>query len=557
MKLLRYFEFKNLVNYIKTEKHSMRRRFVLYIITIITVFLALLLLLLNLFGVLNPTDRELSDILGTQLATYSEKIEHDIDKTAAYAISFSKQLETDIQKYMLQNNLCFDDLRDNPDAIYKLQEALYNTVYLNMQISPSSGAFYILNTTVNSKSETPLYSGIYLKYVNLYSEKTANKQFTLYRGALETGKKNDLLFHSGWKNECQTDFFEKSDSLFINNTRYVLSSVKEIPETWESARYVFVPIHDIKNNIIGVCGFEINNLYFQLAQKPVDDSLGHVVYGLLNTENGKLSGQFTSNSYYVSDYEDAPFKISKKNNFSLFDFGVDTCIGKTEKIRLGNNTFDVSVMITQAQYNKYIQEGRRNLVLILLVITVFAVAACMFLSKKYVSPILRKIEQIKTSQNFGDDETKIKEIDDLFAFLQEKDSRYESQLEVLEKSKHIAEEEATKAKEAYERALKEYELVKCEIEQLSEKNKKNIVLEEYEYFLCNLSTLTASEYRIYELYLQGKNGKQIAEIAGIKENTLKFHNKNIYSKLGVSSRKQLLKFAALKQQQDRKGEINQ
>lgn len=557
MKLLRYFEFKNLVDYIKNEKHSMRRRFVLYIITIITVFLALLLLLLNLFGVLNHGDRELSDILDTQLATYSEKIEHDIDKTAAYAISFSEQLETDIQKYMLQNNLCFDDLKDNSDAIYKLQETLYNTVYLNMQISPSSGAFYILNTTVNSKSEAHLYSGIYLKYVNLYSEKTANKQFTLYRGALKTGKKNDLLFHSGWKNECKTDFFEKSDSLFINNTRYVLSSVKEIPETWESARYVFVPIHDIKNNIIGVCGFEINNLYFQLAQKPADDSLGHVVYGLLNTENGKLSGQFTSNSHYVSDYKDAPFKISKKNNFSLFDFGVDTCIGKTKKIRLGNNTFDVSVMITQAQYNKYIQESRRNIFLILLVITVFAVAACMFLSKKYVSPILRKIEQIKTSQNLGDDETKIKEIDDLFAFLQEKDSRYESQLEVLEKSKHIAEEEATKAKEAYERALKEYELVKCEIEQLSEKNKKNIVLEEYEYFLCNLSTLTASEYRIYELYLQGKNGKQIAEIAGIKENTLKFHNKNIYSKLGVSSRKQLLKFAALKQQQDRKGEINQ
>jgi DNA-binding CsgD family transcriptional regulator len=29
-------------------------------------------------------------------------------------------------------------------------------------------------------------------------------------------------------------------------------------------------------------------------------------------------------------------------------------------------------------------------------------------------------------------------------------------------------------------------------------------------------------------------------ILNIKENTLKFHNKNIYGKLGVSSRKQLL-----------------
>lgn len=184
-----------------------------------------------------------------------------------------------------------------------------------MQMSPSSGAFYILNTTVNSKSETPLYSGIYLKYVNLYSENTANKQFALYRGALATGKNNDLLFHSGWQNECKTDFFENSDSLFTNNTRYVLSSVKEIPETWESARYVFVPIRDIKKNIIGVCGFEINNLYFQLAQKPDNDSLGHVVYGLLNTENDKLSGQFTSSSHYVSDSKMRPLKFLRKMTF--------------------------------------------------------------------------------------------------------------------------------------------------------------------------------------------------------------------------------------------------
>ena len=30
----------------------------------------------------------------------------------------------------------------------------------------------------------------------------------------------------------------------------------------------------------------------------------------------------------------------------------------------------------------------------------------------------------------------------------------------------------------------------------------------------------------------------------INENTLKYHNRNIYSKLGVSSRRQLLEFAA-------------
>ena len=39
--------------------------------------------------------------------------------------------------------------------------------------------------------------------------------------------------------------------------------------------------------------------------------------------------------------------------------------------------------------------------------------------------------------------------------------------------------------------------------------------------------------------------KEIMEIANINQNTLKYHNKNIYSKLGVTSRKQLLEFAAL------------
>ncbi len=89
-----------------------------------------------------------------------------------------------------------------------------------------------------------------------------------------------------------------------------------------------------------------------------------------------------------------------------------------------------------------------------------------------------------------------------------------------------------------------------ELEQLSAAQHREIVLEEYEFYLCNLGTLTATEYRVYELYLAGKNARQIAQILGISENTLKYHNKNIYSKLGISSRKQMLRFAALKQHQD-------
>lgn len=61
-----------------------------------------------------------------------------------------------------------------------------------------------------------------------------------------------------------------------------------------------------------------------------------------------------------------------------------------------------------------------------------------------------------------------------------------------------------------------------------------------EYFARGLDTLTSQERQIYEAYLSGMSTKDIMIALNIKENTLKFHNKNLYSKLGVSSRKQLL-----------------
>lgn len=60
-------------------------------------------------------------------------------------------------------------------------------------------------------------------------------------------------------------------------------------------------------------------------------------------------------------------------------------------------------------------------------------------------------------------------------------------------------------------------------------------------FYCNgLRTLTKTEHTVFNYYLEGKTTKEVMAELSITENTLKFHNKNIYSKLGVTSRKQML-----------------
>ena len=553
MRMIKKLNITRLIQQVKAEGVSMRRRFVVYIISAIALALSLILFLLNLFGVMNPTNSQIMDVLDTQLLSYADHIEHDYNEVAAHAISFSDQIETTVESFLAENNLAFEDLKNNDDALSALQSKLYNTVYLNMQLAPSSGAFYILDTTVNGQSDPQLFNGIYLKYINLYSESTVNNDIALYRGSFSTAKEGNLTFHSGWNNEMRTDFFNSCESEFTKSTYYILSPTVAIPDTWERARYVYTPILDSREHIIGVCGLEVNDLYFQLSKKANDSKLGQLVGALLDEEQGNYSGQFNSNRYNTPNSD--AVKVSKKDDATVFDFGTEKCIGKTKSVKLGNDTFTVALMMTESQYNAQIRQGQMKTAGIILFVISFAFAYCLFMSKKYVSPILKKINQVKSNGDHGE-QLKIREIDDLFAFLAQRDVAHEEQLKVLQTAKQTAEEEAQRHKAAYEKAIEEYELAQSEILQLTEEQKKKIVLEDYDYFICNLKTLTPTEARIYELYLKGKTAKEIATILGIQDNTMKYHNKNIYGKLGVSSRKQLLRFAALKQQQDKKGEPN-
>lgn len=546
MNILKYLDIRSLVKQLRSEGLSMRRRFAVYVFSVICLFLAVIIILLNLFGILNPTDRQIKNDLNARLSACSGRIERDCDELAACAISFSGQLETSIQDYLTENNISFDELKNDSEALDALQNRLYDSVYLNMQVAPASGAFYILDTTANSSSETALYNGIYLKYINLYSENTVNNDFSIYRGSFSTGKSRGINFHSGWKNESVTDFFEHCDDAFSDGTHYVLSRTVEIPDTWERARYIYVPIRDYNDDIIGVCGFEINDLLFQLSHKTVDGQWGSETYGLLDERDGIYSGQFSSGRYNTENDLD----IKDRNGAQLFDFGNEKCVGLTKDIVLGNDKFSVAVMLPEAQYDSFIRKGQINILIIFLIAAILAAVCCIFMSKKYVSPILKRIEQVKSNETQGE-QLRIREIDDLFAFLEEKDNYYEQQLDDLENAKRFAEEEARKAKEEYEKAAEKYELAKSEIDRLAEKNKEDIVPEEYNYFVENLGMLTPTEHRVYELYLSGNTAKQIAEILHITENTLKYHNKNIYSKLGISSRKQLLRYAALKQHRDK------
>ena len=69
---------------------------------------------------------------------------------------------------------------------------------------------------------------------------------------------------------------------------------------------------------------------------------------------------------------------------------------------------------------------------------------------------------------------------------------------------------------------------------------EHFTAEQIEMFVSGVEKLTPAETAIYEALLPRATSKEIMATMNIKESTLKYHNRNIYSKLGVTNRKQLL-----------------
>ena len=58
----------------------------------------------------------------------------------------------------------------------------------------------------------------------------------------------------------------------------------------------------------------------------------------------------------------------------------------------------------------------------------------------------------------------------------------------------------------------------------------------------NVKSLSPAERAVFDLYVKGHTAKEITEILCLSINTIKSHNKKIYMKMNVASRKELLTF---------------
>ncbi|MBQ4065353.1 MAG: hypothetical protein IJD10_04575, partial [Clostridia bacterium] len=171
-------------------------------------------------------------------------------------------------------------------------------------------------------------------------------------------------------------------------------------------------------------------------------------------------------------------------------------------------------------------------------------------------------DQIKSDERnpAGSD---IPEILDLIDYLDRQEKAHGETVSALTEKHQAAENEKVRLQAEYEAALcdfhrieaeygnaqNELNRIQTELARLAYSRKTEIDPVDYQYFLAGLETLTEAERNVFEYYLEGKSAKEILTLTGIKESTLKYHNHNILGKLGVSSRKQMLRYADIMRHQ--------
>lgn len=306
------------------------------------------------------------------------------------------------------------------------------------------------------------------------------------------------------------------------------------------------PLFGADGSYYGVCGFEISKNYFKdfFAQPTRLDQLTCTFSK--TTEDGRID---CDNVFWAGVFNGYSLKpngtlIPKKMSDALFELaGENTFVAAGKEVTICGKAYTLIAMQPKSEFDKTVAINVAKIVSVCFLLVFSAVMLCVVFSRKFVSPVIKSLERIRMQEHAGT-KSDIIEIDDLFVYLAGQDKLREIETENLKRrNEELAIVTETQSSEIGKR--------QAEIDRLAYSRKNEIDPDDYEAFRIGIKELTKTEKTVFDLYLQGKTANEIAAALNIRESTLKFHNHNILEKLGVSSRKQLLRYATLLKQETR------
>lgn len=531
---------------------TLQHRLILFFASMASCLILLCMLLLLVFGITGRETKTVRTYFDNELSHISKTVYDDFGRISLDGIAMAESIATSCDSLFKKNNIDAGELALHPELLEELLMAQMPTLRGTMNRRSCGGAFILLDATVQPGAPSAAYSkaGIFLIKTQPTAAGPSGVKNYYLRGPALIAREYGIDLLGQWSME-----YDISNESFFVDAMNTARANPDMPLSrlyyWtgrvlmsgnnEAGFMLCVPLRSADGAVFGVCGFQVSDRMFKQLYCP-DNGVFQNIFTIASPRRGKTitasAGLIAGNYYLTSKHMESDLELSRdKYGFEVYS-GSEVYCGASAALKLypddspyAGEQWSVAIMMPEALLKTALRGNSGYLILIMFLLLVVALGASAFISRRYLRPVKKALDSIKTN-SYGDTaDNTYSEIADLFEYLADKDRAVEERRRLLEKQRVDAQTMADDAQKGLTRLI--------------DKRKKEIDTDAFELFLSNLVSLTPKEREVFDLYLDGRSAKEIMSILNINENTLKYHNRNIYGKLGVASKKELLLYAEL------------
>lgn len=507
---------------------SLHRRLIVYFGLVAVSIILIFSLLLIVFGIDGNQKNAIYTYMSGEMRDISEQIRIDTGKYSLLGISMAEKLRDKSEAFFAREQITPEELKNNPQLITPLLSELAEQLLNTIENNTCSGVYVLLDAAATQSENAR--AGIFIKKTSPVTISPMSAAPHYLRGPASVARENGIELLGQWKMEFDIsgeEFFTEVMENARNNPElplsrlYYWSSRVLLQGNSEYGFLLCVPLRNAEGSVYGVAGIEVSDIMFKSMYCPTESSYSYVCTAVAPKEGNllKTSEGFIAGNHYLTGHRFYFDLTPSEGNdgFQRFTGGATFFGGFSAQLQLypsgsvyEQQEWGIALLLPSENLQDAIQGNSAALLFITITLLIISLFASYFIGRFYLRPVNKAFDRIKNEphteiQSFG-----YSEIDELFEFLAEKERQH-----------------------------------KNEFTRVIGNKKQEIDPESYQLFTQMLHTLTKKEREIFNLYLDGKSAKEILDIAHINENTLKYHNKNIYSKLGVPSRKVLLQYAEI------------
>lgn len=515
-------------NGLSLQRHS----FTFFILFLSAVMLGLLLILFST-GVFSVGFKECHVFLRNELKHIAGDVARDFGVLSIEGVSLASRLTEKIESRLQAEGLSPSQLKKYPHLLEPILSESLELLVTALEKNKSSGVFLILDATVNPALATAETSraGLFLKNMEPNVINLAFPAIRFLRGPASIARQKRLNLMPQWQMEFQVepgDFFfttinAATGSELPLSRLYYLNPSYALADNYEKAMFLCVPLITSDGFVVGVCGFEVSAMLFKLQNTPASSTYTRAFAMLAPVRGNTLDA---SKAMYAGDYSVISLQNSGPLSIKALENGISNYSGSNGAAYAGlhqkisiypkNAAFSreewvLAILIPEQDLKANIREYNRRFLILLFMLLIFSVGAASLISRRQMAPVVDALQMVKKGQVSTCQKTNIQEIDDLIAFLASQDTPDSPSLETGEVTINSA---------------------------------------LFQNFVKNIETLSPAERSVFDLYMKGYTAQEITEILCLSINTIKTHNKRIYAKLNVTSRKELLLYVRLLQEQE-------